>query len=94
MNFSAINLIIQDGVLKDLKEKRKNSDGQECYILERLISTILTEDEMKLTKIRKIKYFVKIKTSIILNPVVQLQKRKILIMKIHIKNMLLTKMDV
>lgn len=72
MNFSAINLIIQDGVLKELKENRKILIFKNAIHLGDLSVLSFSEGEMKLTKINKIKYFVNIRTSTILNTVLQL----------------------
>lgn len=72
MNFSAIYLIIQDGVLKELKENRKILMAKNAIHLGVLLVLSFSESEMKLTKINKIKYFVNIRTSTILNTVLQL----------------------
>lgn len=62
MDFSAINLMIQNGVLKELEENGKILVAKNAIHLRNLSVLSFSEDEMKLTKINKIKYFINIGT--------------------------------
>lgn len=62
MDFSAINLMIQNGVLKELKENGKILVAKNAKHLRDLSVLSFSEDEIKFTKINKIKYFINIGT--------------------------------